>query len=118
MSSINLLRETETALDRHDIPVSAIKYVMNKEGFIPIAEFMHAADGYWYEDRADWLGVDPSLKVVGHSWWLERRKINGREGWVFRKRPLCPTIQSPAFRPDTDRADGEELATDQLEKPE
>ena len=116
--TVNLWSETEAVLRSRGITLAAVKYVLNKEGFVPISEFVSVASGYAYDNEKESLSVDPTLKVVGHGWWLERRKIGKKEGWVFRKRPLCPTIQSPVFRPDMNRTDEGDMPFDRLEDPE
>ncbi len=118
MSVINLWDETSAALKKRGISQSAIKYVLNKEGFIEMGEFAMVSSGYWYDNEGESIGVDPTLKIVGNNWWLERKCIDGKEGWTFRRKPLRPTVQSPTFRPDMNRIDGSELLSDQLENPE
>ena len=91
---MNLLEETEKALANHNLKLKNIKYVLNREGFIPVAEYVRMARATYYDNEYGEVEIDPSLCIVGQCWWLSREEYDGYEGFVFHKRPMCPTLQA------------------------
>ena len=91
----NLLQETEEVIKNGGFSLRNIKFILNKEGLIPIAEFVQKAGllVYHKEKGAEPI-VDPALRIVGGSWWLERVVEDGIEQWAFRKKPQRPTLQA------------------------
>ncbi len=89
---INLLKETEKALSNHKLSFKNVKYILNKEGCIPISVFVDIAKGVNYENGYGSVNIDPTLKIVGTFWWLERFNYDGYEGWIYHKKPKCPTL--------------------------
>lgn len=94
---INLLEETEKALKNHRVSVWNIKYIRNSEGYIPVADFITAAQNFNYDNEKGEVEVDLSLSIVGKFWWLSREYRGGKEGWVFHKKPQKPALQAPDF---------------------
>ena len=91
----NLLEETEAILKENKLTLRAVKYIRNKEGYITTADFTQQADLLTYTKVKDGRPVvDPSLKIVGGSWWLERVVVDGIEQWAFRKKPQRPALQA------------------------
>lgn len=116
-AKMNLLRETEQALKNHDLSFKQVKYISNKEGLIPIAEFEKAAQGLWYDDGYGEVMIDPTLRIVGkRSWWLERANYDGNEGWVFHRRQQPPTVIAGEFSLTTNRGNEDENILFKLEK--
>lgn len=94
----NLLSETEEILKKNGFKLRNIKYIRNKEGYIAVADFTQQADLLTYTKTKDGRPVvDPSLKIVGGSWWLERVVVDGIEQWAFRKRPMKPELAAVDF---------------------
>lgn len=91
----NLLEETEEIIKNNGFGLRNVKFILNKEGLIPVAEFVQKASVllYYKEKGADPV-VDPSLRIVGGSWWIERVMVDGIEQWAFRKKPQRPTLQA------------------------
>lgn len=94
---INLLKETEYALRQHIKSSKAIKYICNAEGYIKIADFFTQAWKTNYDNRSGRMVIDPTIKLVGGNWWLERKQEGDLEGWVFRRRPFKPGLQVQAL---------------------
>lgn len=94
---INLLKETEYALRIHVKSSKAIKYICNAEGYIKIADFFTQAWKTNYNNRSGKMIIDPTIKIVGGNWWLERKQEGVLEGWVFRRRPFKPGLQVPTL---------------------
>lgn len=89
---INLLEETERALANHKLSFKNVKYILNKEGCVPISDFIEAAKCIDYDNSYGTVEIDPTLKIVGTFWWFERFNYDGYEGWVYHKKPQCPTL--------------------------
>lgn len=94
---MNLLDETEKALANHNLKLKNIKYILNREGYIPVADFVKAARATNYDNGYGCVNIDPTLCIVGQSWWLTREEYDGREGFVFHKRPQCPSLPATNF---------------------
>lgn len=91
----NLLEETEEALKEGGFSLRNIKFILNREGLIPVAEFVQKATVLFYQKVANAEPVvDPTLRIVGGSWWMERVVVDGIEQWAFRKKPQRPTLQA------------------------
>ncbi len=97
MAVINLLDETQQALERHELSFRNIKFIKNAEGKVPIAEFEKEAANFNYENGFGEVFVDPTLCIVGKFWWMERENYNGLEGWVFHKKPKEPALTAGDF---------------------
>lgn len=100
---MNLLTETEQALKNHNLSLKNIKYILNSEGYIPVADFVAAAHNINYNNGWGAVEIDPSLKIVGASWWLERANYDGLEGWIFCKKPSEPKYPAVDFNLKTER---------------
>jgi hypothetical protein len=94
---VNLLEETEAILKEYRRKVRQIKYIRNAEGYIPIADFIMAAEHFDYDNGYGEICVDPTLKIVGRFWWLSRRTYDGKEGWEFHLKPKKPTLKAVDF---------------------
>lgn len=94
---INLLEETEAVLKKYRRKLRQIKYIRNAEGFIPIADFVMAAEKFDYDNGFGEVQVDPTLKIVGRFWWLSRRTYDGKEWWEFHLKPKRPTLKATDF---------------------
>ena len=99
----NLLAETEAILEEHGYSWRAVKFVANAEGVIEIASFVAAAKEYYYENDDQVVNVDPTLVIVGGTWWISR--ISGIQGerWLFHKKPQKPTLPAIDFSLSTHR---------------
>ena len=94
---MNLYDETEQALKNHRLGWRNIVFIMNKEGVVPIAEFCSQAKNLNYDDGFGLIMVDPSLRIVGKTWWMTRESYDGSEGWVYHKKPNMPTLPAVDF---------------------
>ncbi|MBO7735532.1 MAG: hypothetical protein J6S67_23405 [Methanobrevibacter sp.] len=102
MRLTNLLKETNQVLANHRITWNAIKFIRNSTGYIEMADFVKEAANITYDaDHGD-VHIDPTLKIVGGSWWLERGIYDGLEGWVFCRKPDPPTIKATQYHLTTD----------------
>ncbi len=86
---VNLLRETESVLERHGKTLEDIKWVSSCGDLIPVDLFLIQADRC-YDDGYGSAEVNESLIVSGDDWWLERREYDGSEWWVFCTAPVKP----------------------------
>lgn len=83
----NLLDETIAILTRHGKAPGDVVWVGNAKysgswlDFAALANFEYDA-GY----GAECIPLD--LRVVGHSWWLERHEYDGSEWWEFKALPV------------------------------
>lgn len=94
---INLREEVENVLKKYKRKVSHIKYICNAEGYIPIADFMIAAEKFYYDNGYGEVYVDPTIKIVGKFWWMTRRTYDGKEWWEFHLKPKKPTLKAVDF---------------------
>ena len=94
---INLLKETEEVLKKYGYKLKHIRYIRNAEGFIPIADFVTAAERFDYDNGYGTVEVDPTIKIVGKFWWLTIHVYDGKECWQYHSKPKRPTIQAPDF---------------------
>lgn len=83
---MNLLQETIRALHENGKLPRDVEWVGNKAGYITWQEFEKLADRD-YDDGYGQQFVNPSLVVVGDSWWLERHEYDGSEWWEFKTLP-------------------------------
>lgn len=90
----NLYQEACDLLKQHDIKISTARFACDAYGYIELAKFSDIAKNIYYDTEADHLIVDPTIKIVGMFWWLERKGEVGNDGWVFRKKPQRPTLPS------------------------
>lgn len=67
-------------------------------GVIPLADFTRRAAVIDYDADYGVVYIDPSLKIVGGTWWLERANYDGLEGWVFRRKPEQPGVYATPGR--------------------
>lgn len=103
---INLLTETEAIMQKHHYTWRAVKFIANAEGVVEIAQFVATAKAYEYENNdSEVLGVDPTLVIVGGTWWLSRVVGSNGERWLFHKKPQKPTLPSVDFDIATQRSE-------------
>lgn len=114
----NLLQETEQALKNHHLAFRNVKYILNKEGNIPVADFVREAQKINYNDGYGKVIIDPTLKIVGAYWWFERGNYDGNEGWIYYKKPSMPRLPAINFRLLETRHLGEDDLLTKLEKEE
>lgn len=94
---VNLLNETEKILQEHGLSWRAVKFIANAEGAVEIAHFVTLAKMFYYDPCGTDVVVDPTLVIVGGSWWLSRIIQGGEEKWFFHKKPIKPTLKSADF---------------------
>lgn len=100
---VNLLSETNKALSNHNLTWNSVKFIKNEDGLIPVADFISMATNINYDDGYGCIHIDPTLKIVGGSWWLERFDYDGHEGWIFIKKPQRPTLMAVDVKLDNTR---------------
>ena len=103
---VNLLNETEEILQNHGLSWRTVKFIANAEGIIEIAHFVTLAKTFSYDNAGPEINVDPTLVIVGSTWWLSRIVNNGTEKWLFHKKPAKPTLKSTDFEIRVRRSDG------------
>lgn len=91
---VNLFEETVAVLAEHGVGMHNVQTVLNREGYIVISEFADMAKNITYENGDGVDKIDPNLKIVGSAWWLERIRIDGKEQWLYCRRPKIPTIKA------------------------
>ena len=106
---INLLTETEETLQEHGLSWRAVKFIANAEGIVEIAHFVTLAKMFYYDNTGLEVVVDPTLVIVGGSWWLSRIVQNGAEKWFFHKKPIKPTLKSADFEIKVRRREEKEV---------
>lgn len=89
----NLYQEMIEKFTPYKITYRAICYVVNSIGTIPIAEFIQQAQSCNYEKEKDKIKIDPTLCVVGRSWWISRTVVDGIEQWEMHKKPVESPIK-------------------------
>lgn len=94
----NLYEETTAKIRKHGYSWRNVLMVRNKEGYIPIAEFVERSRLIDYNQKDEIVHIDPSLRIIGKFWWLQRIDINGQEGWLFCKKPSKPLLPSSDYR--------------------
>lgn len=102
--------ETEKVLKDHNLRVHNIHYIFNREGGIATADFVTAAMNFYYDKDDGTISVDPSLIIMGQTWWLTREFCDGHEGYMFHKFPKRPALACAEFRIPNTR-DTEEYRT-------
>jgi len=101
---INLLEETKKVLKENKHSIGNIKYVRNAEGYIPIADFVEAAQNFNYDNESKEPQVDPALTIVGKFWWLSRIYLDKHEQWMFHFKPKKPELLAVGFTLKNTRA--------------
>lgn len=116
----NLLEETEKALNNHNLGLRNAKFAWNREGYTSIAEFAKSAMNFNYDEhngeQTGRVCVDPCLKIVGVTWWLDRVNYRGHEGWAFRKKPLHPDLPAVDFKVSNRRSGTSEDSEKDIEE--
>ena len=95
MAIVNLYQEMMAAFKPYKITERAINYISCSNGYIPIAKFIDFAKSCKYDNDYGNVYIDPSLKIVGRSFWLSRGWYDGREGFIMNKHPIKPEEESP-----------------------
>lgn len=88
MYSESLLEETLRVLKDSRVRPEDVQYVLTSEVWMTWKEFANIADGTYYNSGYGSQEVDPSLKIIGTGWWLERAEYDGIEWWRFCTIPL------------------------------
>lgn len=97
---MTLLEETVVILDKMQKCITEILFVSyqdsdEKEYFIHWNEFAELAQ-FSYDTGFGTREINPSLKVVGKDFWLERHEYDGSEWWEFKTLPTKPvTMKIP-----------------------
>lgn len=91
---INLYDETAHALAQHNLALKNIRTIITRTGVVPIADFSRQAMHCNYDNTSGSIQIDPFLKIIGASWWMERFVYEGREGWLFCKKPVIPSVNA------------------------
>jgi hypothetical protein len=78
----NLKAETLEELSEHNKTVDDIVWVGSRDGFIPVDEFIQAAD-FDYDEDFGLAVVARDLVVAGTDWCLYRHEYDGAEWWEF-----------------------------------
>ena len=92
---VNFFDETMDFLKaNHKMINKAGVYILNAYGYITRAEFDMTAKEINYDPHSGHITIDPTLKIVGHFWWIERRFTGEREGWYLCKLPFKPQTPS------------------------
>ena len=92
--NINLYEETAYALSKHNLALKNIRCIITRTGVISVADFSRQAMHCNYDNTSGSVQVDPFLKIIGASWWMERFVYEGREGWLFCKKPIIPSVEA------------------------
>lgn len=83
-----LLEETLQKLANYHLSENDVLFVTNDDEWCTWEEFkkisdFHYNNGYGFEE------INPNLKIVGDTWWLERRATyDGIEWWTYKEVPV------------------------------
>ena len=92
---MNLLKEALEMLGKCGKSTEDVRFVANSESWATWDEFSPIAALYDYDEGYGGAEVNPSLRVVGDDWWLERGEYDGSEWWEFKTlRPAPPEHNS------------------------
>ncbi len=94
MAIVNLYKEMMAAFKPYKITERAIVFVSCSTGRIPIANFIDFAKSCDYDNDYGCVHIDPTLKIVGRTFWLARGWYDGREGFIMNKHPIKPSEES------------------------
>lgn len=89
----NLLAETMKALRFYEKDPSEVKEVQfcrkwdNEISSCTWLDFSSMAEHINYANRIGGQYINPTLRVIGKGWWLERSSVIGGEGWTFNNVP-------------------------------
>jgi len=112
----NFLKETELVLKNHQLTWNAVKAVRNSTGYIPLAQFVQEAANITYDADFGEVYIDPTLKIIGGSWWLERGNYDGKEGWVYCRKPEIPSVPATDYHLTVDHLSQAEIAASEFER--
>ena len=88
MYTESLLEETLRVLKDNGLRPENVQYVLTYEAWMTWEEFANAAKEIYYDSGYGLQEVEPSLKITGIDWWLEREEYDGSEWWRFCTMPL------------------------------
>ncbi len=88
MYNESLLEETLRVLKDRGLKPQNVQYVLTSEVWMTWEEFADIAKKVYYDSGYGSQEIDPSLRVVGIDWWLERAEYDGSEWWKFCTMPL------------------------------
>ena len=83
MYNESLLEETLRVLKDREVRPEDVEYVLTSKAWMTWEEFANAAKKVYYDNGYGSQEIEPSLKVVGDGWWLERAEYDGAEWWKF-----------------------------------
>lgn len=86
---MNLLKETQTALNENGKTLQDVVWIGTKEVEIPVEEFVRLADKE-YSSGFGSQKVATDLLVCGEDWFMERHEYDGSEWWEFKLMPPRP----------------------------
>lgn len=89
MYNWSLLEETLKVLKDSGVRPEDVQYVLTSEAWMTWEEFANIAKRTRYDSGYGIQEIEPSLKVVGNGWWLERAEYDGAEWWKFCTMPAC-----------------------------
>jgi hypothetical protein len=91
---VNLLKETIDYLAEHSLAPNDVEFVKSGAKCFTWETFSILADKE-YDDGYGVNEVCLQLKIVGKSFWLERREYYGSEWWEFKEQPKFSEIELP-----------------------
>lgn len=90
MAIKNLYEETEMALNQNKHNWDDVHFCAVNGMFISLWRFKQAAKEINYNSDYGYVEINPTCKIVGYNWWLERRSYDGAEWWEFCTIPEHP----------------------------
>ena len=85
---VNFLKETLDKMEENGVRPEDVQYVSTSEVWMTWEEFANIAKRTRYDSGYGLQEIEPSLRVVGIDWWLERAEYDGSEWWKFCTMPL------------------------------
>ena len=83
----NLLAETVNELSMHDKDWHDVRYILCRQSKFEInAETLQMLN-FEYDGGYGLQNVEPTLKIIGYDWWMERHAYDGSEWWEFKSFP-------------------------------
>lgn len=81
MYNESLLEETLRVLKDRGLKPQNVQYVLTSKVWMTWEEFANIAKKVHYDSGYGIQEIEPSLKVVGIDWWLEREQLS----WYLRR---------------------------------
>lgn len=90
MATRNLYKETCQVLENNKRNWEDVRFCVVNGALISLRHFQQVAKDIYYDSGYGHVEINPTCKIVGYNWWLERRTYDGAEWWEFCTIPEHP----------------------------